>query len=291
VKHAVQAPPRAAAVDAATWSWKSVRQFVEHRFAKRLSPRSCLRYLHRLGFVWKRPKRLLLKAKAEKRAAFVEQYRQVVKDAAERGARIFFVDEAHFRADGDLRGLWVQRGEEALVASTSPKYGEKASYFAAVCLETGEVLAAEISGNTNAAMSALFLDALREQYPGPLIVIWDNSSVHHGDALRAYLQTPDLQLQLVALPPYSPDYNAAELIWKWTRDEVTANTCFGTAAQVAAAVTQFFNDVDSRAAEVKRRCRSELQTAAFPETSRHPERRERRLQQRRNRTVQPALTM
>jgi hypothetical protein len=82
-----------------------VRQFVAERFGKRLSPRSCLRSLHRLGFVWKRPKRRLLKADPAQRAAVVAQYRDLVADATARGARIFFVDEAHFRADGDLRGL------------------------------------------------------------------------------------------------------------------------------------------------------------------------------------------
>jgi transposase len=287
----VQQPPSAAGVEAATWSWKAVRQFVVQRFAKCLSPRSCQRYLHRLGFVWKRPKRLLLKADPAKRAAFVAQYRALVAEAAQRGARIFFVDEAHFRADGDLRGLWVLRGQEALVASTSPRWGEKASYYSAVCLETGAVLGWELSGNSSAATSAEFLAKLRAAYPGPLIVIWDNSPAHHGEALRTYLRTPRLDLRLVALPAYSPDYNADELVWKWIREEVTANTGFGTAAKVAAAVGQWFTDITGRCEEVIRRCRSELQTAAFPETSRHPEQRERRLRQRQNQARMAAAMM
>jgi hypothetical protein len=82
-----------------------VREFAEQRFGKRLSPRSCLRWLHRLGFVWKRPQRQFLKADAERRAAFVEDYRTLATAAAASDTRIFFADEAHFRADGDLRGL------------------------------------------------------------------------------------------------------------------------------------------------------------------------------------------
>jgi DDE superfamily endonuclease/Winged helix-turn helix len=210
LKAAVQGTPHSAAIAAATWSWKSVRQFVAQRCGKRLSGRSCLRYLHRLGFVWKRPKRLLLKADAKKRAAFVEEYRTLVADAARRGARIFFADEAHFRADGDLRGMWVQRGDEAWVDSSSPKYGEKASYYAAVCLETGEVSAAQLQSTSSAATSVAFLKGLREEYSGELIVIWDNAPAHHGDALREYLRTPDLGLRLVALPAYSPKLNAIE---------------------------------------------------------------------------------
>jgi transposase len=288
---AVDGPPAAAGIAAATWSWKGVREWAAQHCAQPLSPRSCLRYLHRLGFVWKRPKRLLLKADPAKRAAFVERYRALLQEAQRRGARIFFVDEAHFRADGDLRGLWVRRGTEALVASTSPGVGEKANYYAGVCLETGEVCVVQVEGTSTAETSVAFLKALREDYAGELIVIWDNAPVHHGPALREYLATPDLQLQLIALPAYSPDYNAAEELWKWIREDVTANTCFGTAAKVAAAVWGFLLGLNDRTEEIKQRCRCELQTAALPETSRHPERRAKRLEQRRERTLQASLAM
>jgi transposase len=287
----VCAAPAAVGIAAVRWSWKSVHQFVERRLGKVLSPRSCVRYLRRLGFTWKRPKRRFMKADADKRAAFVAAYRTVVEEGATSGARIFFADEAHFRADGDLRGMWVQRGEDALVDSTSPRYGEKASYYAAVCLETGEVGGARVEGTTTAATSVAFLQGLRADFDGELIVIWDNGPAHHGEALREYLKTPDLGLRLIALPAYSPDYNAAEAIWKWVREEVTADTCFGTAATVAAAVTAFLEGLDDRTEEVQRRCRSELQTAAFPNTSRHPERRLRRLDQRRTRAVRSVQPM
>ena len=89
------------------WNWKVVRQFLKQSFDLGLSRRSCLNYLHRLGFVLKRPKKRLLKAKDEARKAFVLQYRQIREEAQESGAKIFFVDEAHFRADADLRGKWV----------------------------------------------------------------------------------------------------------------------------------------------------------------------------------------
>ena len=97
------------------WNWKVVRQFLKQSFDLGLSRSSCLNYLHRLGFVLKRPKKRLLKAKDEERKAFVLQYSQIREEAQESGAKIFFVDEAHFRADADLRGKWVLKGEAALV--------------------------------------------------------------------------------------------------------------------------------------------------------------------------------
>src|SRR5262249_30362736 len=83
-----------------------------------------------------------------------------------------------------------------------------------------------------------------------------------GVAMRTYLTTPNLRLRLVRLPAYSPDFNADEQVWGWVRAEVTANTCFGTKASVSDAVGAFFRGVCQRTDEVKRRCRTVLQTKA-----------------------------
>ena len=249
-------------LDLAKWTWKGVRQFVQERFDCLLSSRTCLNYLHRLGFVLKRPKKRLCKANAEKRASFVKEYAVLRAEALLSGAKIFFVDEAHFRADVELRSQWVLRGEPALVDSSSPRLGEKATYYSAICLETGEVLAMPVEGNTTAETSVAFLQQLREKYTGPLIVIWDNGPAHRGEAMRAYLSTPDLKLCLVALPGYSPDFNPDEAIWDWVREEVTANTCFGTATKVREKVDAFFVGLAARAAEVCQRCRRDLQAQA-----------------------------
>ena len=213
MKAAVQSTPRDAGINLADWNWKAVRRYVRERFRVTLGRSSCLNYLHRLGFVLKRPKKRLLKADPERRAIFVREYALLRATAAETGAKIFFVDEAHFYADVDLRGKWVLKGEPALVGSTSPRYGEKAGYYSAVCLETGEVEAMELDGNGTAETSVRFLQQLRAGHPEPLIVIWDDGPAHGGEALRTYLGTPDLRLRLVRLPAYSPDFNADEAIW------------------------------------------------------------------------------
>ena len=146
--------------------------------------------------------------------------------------------------------------------STSPRRGEKASYYSAVCLETGEVEVMELEGNSNSATSAAFLKRLRARHPEPLTVIWDNAPAHRGDALRAYLATPGLNLHLVNLPSYSPDFNADEAIWGWARQEATANRCLGTRAAVQEQVGDFFTRLSSCREEVKRRCRALLQARA-----------------------------
>jgi transposase len=258
----VQRPPREAGIDLADWNGKVVRRFVAERFGITLARSSGLTYLHRLGFVVKRPTKRLLNADEAKREAFVADYATLRCEAEVTGAKHFFVDEAHFYADVDLHGKWVLKGSPARVDSTNPRYGEKASYYAAVCLETGEVEALPLTGNSNAETSVSFLQQLRAHHLTPLVVFWDNAPAHGGDPLRDYLTTPDLRLRLVRLPAYSPDFNAAEHLWAWVRAEVTANTSFGTADKVRAHVDPFFAGLAARTDEVKQRCRTTLQSRA-----------------------------
>ena len=146
--------------------------------------------------------------------------------------------------------------------STSPKYGEKASYYSAVCLETGDVEWMGLEGNSNSGTSAAFLKQLKEKHPGPLKVIWDNAPAHRGEPMREYLGTPGLGLQLVNLPGYSPDFNADEAIWEWAREEATGNLCLGSRAAVQERVGLFLAGLTDRKAEVRQRCRTVLQSRA-----------------------------
>jgi len=262
LKAAVQKAPREVGLERPDWNWKAVREFIEGHFKRALTRSSCLNYLHRLGFVLKRPKKRLLKADAQKRDAFVALYVTLRAEAERTGALIFFCDEALFRADCDLRGKWVLKGEPALVDSTSPALSEKAVYYSAVCLETGEVETMEVEATCTAETSAQFLKQLREHHREPLIVVWDNGPAHHGEPLREFLRTPNLNLRLVPLPGYSPDFNADEPIWDWVREEVTRNTCLGTKAKVREQVGVFLAGLSTRTAEVKRRCRTDLQARA-----------------------------
>ena len=65
-----------------------------------------------------------------------------------------------------------------------------------------------------------------------------------------------------ALPGYSPDFNADEAIWGWAREEATGNLCLGTKAKVGEKVGNFLAGLDGRKEEVRRRCRTILQSRA-----------------------------
>ena len=125
LKAAVQQLPSQAGIKLSNRNWRAVRRFVRDRSGLLLSRSSCLNYLHRLGFVLKRPRKRLLKAGPARREAFVGEYAELQATAARTGARIFFADEAHFQADAGPRGKWVLKGEPASVS----EYGASSGGF------------------------------------------------------------------------------------------------------------------------------------------------------------------
>ena len=95
-------------------------------------------------------------------------------------------------------------------------------------------------------------------YPPPLTTRRRN----RGEAMRECLGTPGLGLRLVNLPGYSPDFNADEAVWGWAWEEATGNLCLGSRAAVQERVGKFLAGLAKRKEEVKRRCRTVLQSRA-----------------------------
>jgi transposase len=66
----------------------------------------------------------------------------------------------------------------------------------------------------------LFMERIRELNPGKRIVlILDNFRSHHANDTLEYAEM--LNIRLVFLPPYSPDLNPIEYIWKDDKREIS----------------------------------------------------------------------
>ena len=65
----------------------------------------------------------------------------------------------------------------------------------------------------NAETTNQVLDALRASYPDRrLLLVGDNVRYHHAKAVRSY--AAQLEIQLLYLPPYSPDLMPVERLWQ-----------------------------------------------------------------------------
>ena len=94
--------------------------------------------------------------------------------------------------------------------------------------------------------SVLFLDLLKEllrRNPKARVihVILDNYRIHDSRAVRADLAAWGGRIKLHFLPPYSPNENRIERIWKDLHDNVTRNHRCRTLTQLVEQVTAYLN--------------------------------------------------
>ena len=188
LKEAVQELPAKSGIELANWNWKVVHQYVSERFGVTLTRSSCLNYLHRLGFVLKRPKKRLVKADERKRESFVAEYAALWNEARRSGAKIFFADEAHFRADAELRGKWVVKGEPRWWTPAARAMARRPATTRRCAWRPGRWSGWSWRGTATQETSAVFLRQLRERHAGALNVIWDNAPAHRGEAVREFLR-------------------------------------------------------------------------------------------------------
>jgi transposase len=71
-----------------------------------------------------------------------------------------------------------------------------------------------------------FLRHVLRQMPGKLLVIWDGSPIHSGQAVKDFLASGAAhRLKLEQLPGYAPDLNPDEGVWKHLKYVELKNVC------------------------------------------------------------------
>ena len=71
-----------------------------------------------------------------------------------------------------------------------------------------------------------------------IVLVLDNARYHHAILLRDWLHSHKDTLVLLFLPPYSPDLNPIERVWKLTRRLCTHNQYFQELQDLVRAVTE-----------------------------------------------------
>lgn len=110
-------------------------------------------------------------------------------------------------------------------------------------METGEVYSS-ISATFNADT---FLDFIKNLVPHipvgkKFVMILDNARPHHAKKVTQYVEEHVPNLEFLFLPPYSPDLNPSENVWKLLRRNATHNVYFDSLAALIEKVKRTLND-------------------------------------------------
>ncbi|MCW3473281.1 IS630 family transposase [Limobrevibacterium gyesilva] len=195
-------------------SAKEVCDFVAQRFGVDYTPHAMAKLLGRLGFIWKRPKRVPAKADAAAQQAFLEQTLAplMAQAAANPDQPLYFVDATHPAYDAHPACGWIRKGETRVLKSNHGR--ANVTLNGALSWPAREVVHRAASKITAAEMIALFQD-LQARHPTAIAVnvIVDNATYNRAAAVREWLAGADCRVRLVYLQPYAPNLNLIERLW------------------------------------------------------------------------------
>lgn len=136
--------------------------------------------------------------------------------------------------------MWVPPEDKDPVVLHAPTR-KSVACFGAVSLRTGKLVTA-FEPIFNAESFQRFLErVLKNRSRGKrLVLVLDNAKYHHARVLRSWLWQQRKKLSLLFLPPYSPDLNPIERVWKLTRRLATHNRHFQALTDVMDAVQERF---------------------------------------------------
>jgi transposase len=158
------------------------------------------------------------------------------------GIDLWALDEVHFQQQGSRCRMWVPPETRDPVVHHHPTR-KSVGYFAAVRLRDGQFLFQRETGRFNGESFWTFLKVFREAsaMDGHRVVAISDNAQYHRSSLHLpwrTLHAPHFALDF--LPPYSPELNPIERVWKLTRRLCLHNRYFGFLDSVAVAVeTQF----------------------------------------------------
>ena len=146
---------------------------------------------------------------------------EIIKTTVKSPIRLFFQDEARFGRISQLQRCWGPRGQRAIVPAQHIR--QYTYVFAALEPLTGDTVSLILPW-VNGEMMSLFLAETSRRYPNEhLVMVLDGAGWHKSKGLVV----PE-NMTLVFLPPYSPELNPVEQLWKIMRRKFFANVLFSS---------------------------------------------------------------
>jgi transposase len=234
---------------------QQVIQFVQERWDLSYGLRGMHKLLKRLGFTYKKNRLVPGKADPEAQRQFVQWFDKL---RAELGPddRLYFGDAVHLKHNAEAGYAWSLIGEPHLIPTNSGR--QRYNILGVYCTQTHEHLFMLTEDNINQDKVIELLKRLRDKHPGEgkIYLVLDNAS--YNKAHRVQEQANLNQITLKFLPPYSPNLNLIERLWKFMRKKFCKDKYRDTFAKFRKQLDTFFAELDQYHSEL-----AELLTEKF----------------------------
>jgi len=136
------------------------------------------------------------------------------------------MDECHFQQHGSRLAAWFPKDEKDPIVRHAPTR-KKVGIIGAVKADDGTLVVCEENKFNAQTIEAFFSELVKHREFGKtMVVVLDNARFHHAKALSGWIEKHSENFRLGFLPPYSPELNHIERVWKLLRRLCTHNQYF-----------------------------------------------------------------
>lgn len=169
-----------------------------------------------------------------------ETLEPLVEQAQQKKIHLFFVDAAHFVLSPFLGYLYSLAVRFIKAASGRQRF----SVLGALNAVTKELVAITEHTYINAVSVCALLEKLHERFRDlPIVLIMDNARYQRCKLVLE--KALSLGIQIVFLPPYSPNLNLIERLWKFVKKKVLYNQYYPKYEQFYSAILNCLEQTDS----------------------------------------------
>ena len=180
------------------------------------------------------------KADNEAQLQWVEtELKPVIAAAQQEQVHLFFCDAAHFVLQPFLCSLWC--AFRVFIKASAGR--NRINVLGAVNAITKEVVT--LTNTTYITSDTLieFLRLLKEKFSDkPIAIVVDNARYQHCFVVKTIDRS--LGIHLLFLPPYSPNLNIIERLWKFTKKKILYAKYYNNPKQFHEAIQSFFNGIN-----------------------------------------------
>ena len=225
---------------------KEVQKYIKDEFGIEYKESTVLKLLHDLGFVYKKvvtiPQKANTMESTQKQLEFEERYKKLKEELKEE-ENILFLDGVHPTHNTKAGFAWIAKGEEKVIESNSGR--ERVNLNGAYNIDSGEVIVTP-SETINSDSTLELFDTIIENYShtdGNLYLFSDNARYYKSKIIQEALKSKKYQrIKMIFLPPYAPNLNPIERVWKFFKKNVLENKFYKTFGQFEKAIDIFFKE-------------------------------------------------
>jgi len=214
-----------------------IADYIQHTFSVTYSRSGVTHLLHRLGMSYKKPKVVPAKADADEQAAFVTEY-DIIRES---GHTVYFMDGTHPSHNSMPAYGWIPTGKDAEIKTNSGR--QRININGAFNIDTLDGVF-DFTESVNAQSTISILDSIDEKHGSREIVyiVCDNAKYYRSNLVSEWRESHE-NIRLLFLPPYSPNLNLIERLWKYFKKVTMYNRYYKTYELFRSAAISFFGNL------------------------------------------------